>query len=134
LLNDETILEFLRRAKQGDQKAETEIYELLSVRFLPVVTSIVVESRSLKKCPDLQSFCRETCDQAISRIRKVCPITSSNWSLTRLAVIMHNVADENVANRLVDLAKNGDSKAETDLFNLLNRKITLWFNTIRYGR
>ncbi len=131
---DNTILELLKDAKCGDEKAQEKIYSLLYVRFLPLVSCKVVGVQSLKTCPDIENFCRVVCRNALSRFRRVCPITHRDWSLPRLITILYNVVDESIADRLVDMSKKGDSRAEEDLFVLLHRKVTEWFHMKRIGK
>jgi hypothetical protein len=110
-------------ANAGDKKAQEEFFTKLSVRFSKLIT------RELRKYPmlangvsiDKKSY--EVCQYAVNEVRRLCPLCNPNFSLMQVMTVLHNVLDTVITNSLVDLAKEGNPKAENLLFEILRKRL-----------
>lgn len=107
----------------GNEPAQEKFFLKLSERFLHLIKRKVMGDPRLARRVHCAKIGPEICEKAIAKIKRICPLTDSGWSLKRAINVFHNVVDDHIANSLTELAKKGDSEAENMLFEIIRKKL-----------
>jgi hypothetical protein len=113
-------------ARNGKKAAESEILSKLSARFLPIISLTIQKYPVLTLENNLDSKYQEVCQKAVGDVRRLYPIHSDKFTLKHAVIVLHNVLDDYVANRLYQLAKSGNKEAEESLFSLIRKKLDIY--------
>ena len=130
--NQTKTIDILRAARAGDKTAEQEIIAKLTVRFSSLVTCQLQKYPVLTKWIDIEDKSQKICQDALAKIRKLCPPGSSRWKLARAVSVLQNVLDDFITNSLTDLAKQGDAEAENLLFFIIREKLVEQIDRTRW--
>ena len=125
--------EILTAARNGDKEAESELFAKLFVRFLPIVSRDIRMHSVLHDKFDIDTKCREICEQAISEVKRLYPVHSEKFLLKRAVLVLHNVVDDFITDTLYYLAKEGNKEAESFLFSLLRKKLFVYLRSKVWG-
>ncbi|UCE04554.1 MAG: hypothetical protein JSW07_13095 [bacterium] len=117
------IEDLISAARDGDKNAEEEFFAKLTVRFSTFITRELRNYPILINGINLDERSREVCQVAIKEVKRVCPLSTSKFTMVKAINVLHNVVETFVTNSLVSLAKKGDTKAEDALFSILRKRL-----------
>lgn len=117
------IKHLISAANAGDKKAQEEFFAKLSVRFSKLITRELRKHSILANGTSLDNKSYEVCQYAITEVRRLCPLSNSDFSLMQVMNVLHNILDTVITNSLADLAKKGDPEAENLLFSIIRKKL-----------
>ncbi len=133
MINHSKLEHLICAAKTGDKKAQEDFFKNLTVRFSALITRELRSYPILTNYINLDEKSQEVCHHAINEVKKLCPLSNSNFSIVQAGNVLHNILDTFVTNALVELAKKGDKEAEELLFSILRKKLIERITKKRWG-
>lgn len=127
-----TIEELILAARSGDKNAEELFFSKLRVRFCKLITLELQKHAIATKQIDLENEADQISHFAISEVKKLYPVAGPKFSFIVAINVLHNVIDGSIANRLAELAKQGDKEAENLLFSMIRQKLVDRINRKRW--
>lgn len=124
----------LYQAKSGDEQAAAELYEKLAVRFAVLIAKELQRHAIVRNAIRMNEATADICQQAIQKIKQLCPLNSPQWSFQRATRVLHNLVDDFIMNTLAQMAQKGDQEAEELLFRMLRPKLMEHVNKKRDDR